>query len=348
LTLAALAVGAITPAAHAQGTIPDYPRIVEDVGASVVHIVVSRSGSRAPGSEARQEEKGREPYGTFDSRRPARGSGFILSPDGYIATAASVVDAGDEISVNLADGRSLRAKRVGADKRTDIALLKVDATSLKPVRFGDVLKLKTGQHLLLVGSAFEGMNTVADGIVSHHSRSSNPGVSPMGAIAPYIATTVPLQPGNGGAPLFDGRGEVVGMVTSMYVSRNPVYAPISFAVPGDVIRNVTDSLRARGYVSRGTIRVIVQEVTKDLADAAGIARRGALVNKADPGGPADRAGIHSGDIILQFNKEPVNKLDDLFALILSSRPGTRVPVQVWQKGARVDLVVEIEELERRP
>jgi serine protease Do len=209
-----------------------------------------------------------------------------------------------------------------------------------------VLKLKTGQRVLLVGAAFAGTSTVADGIISHHSRFGFPLSREGQFLIPYVATTVPVHPGNGGGALFDARGEVVAMVTQMYISRSDPFATVSFAVPGDVIRFVADSLRTRGYVSRGAIRITIQEVTKELADTIGMAKpRGALVNATQPGGPADRAGIVAGDIILQFNGQPVNSSRDIPTLVASVRPGTRVPVQVWRKWATVNLTLEIEELE---
>lgn len=166
---------------------------------------------------------------------------------------------------------------------------------------------------------------------------------------PYVATTVPVQPGNGGGALFDARGEVVGMVTHVYVSRSDPFATAGFAVPGDVIRFVADSLRARGHVSRGAIRIAVEEVTKALADATGLAiPSGALVNAVQRGGPADRAGIVAGDIILQFNGQPVGSSRDIPTLVAGVRPGSRVPVQVWRKRVTVSLTVDVEESESRP
>lgn len=337
-------------AADAQDVTPDYARIVEDVGASVVHIKVGLptppvegSGSGVNQDPAAQEGGSAPTRGT--SRR---GSGFIWTADGYVVTAGSNLEMAETVTTTLSDGREFPAQVVGLDKRTEIAVLKIDATGLHPIRFADVGKIRTGQRLLLVGAAFAGNITVADGIISHHSRSGLP-PSLGGNMIPYVATTVPVQPGNGGGALFDARGEVVGMVTHVYVSRSDPFATAGFAVPGDVIRFVADSLRARGHVSRGAIRIAVEEVTKALADATGLAiPSGALVNAVQRGGPADRAGIVAGDIILQFNGQPVGSSRDIPTLVAGVRPGSRVPVQVWRKRVTVSLTVDVEESESRP
>lgn len=333
-------------AAHAQDGTPDYSRIVEDVGASVVHIAVQRPGPPMADSGAPSALAGRESDSPPARDKRLLGSGFILTPDGYVVTAGSNMEQAGAVAITLSDGREFPAKAVGLDKRTDIALLKIDTTGLRPIRFADVLKLKTGQRVLLVGAAFPGTTTVADGIISHHSRTGFP-ASFGGQLIPYVATTAPVHPGNGGGALFDARGEVVAMVTQMYVSRSDPFATVTLAVPGDVIRFVTDSLRTRGYVSRGVIRITVQEVTQELAEVIGMTKPyGALVNATQPGGPADRAGIVAGDIILKFNGQPVTSSRDIPGFVANARPGTRIPVQVWKMRGKVTLTVEIEESEQ--
>jgi len=332
--------------ARAQAALPDYAQLVDQVGGSVVHVFVE--SPRAPTSEGRSGTladalSGSATAPALPSR--SRGSAFVFSSDGYLVTAVSVVDRATKVVATLTDGREFPAKIVGMDKRTDIALLKIDATGLPPVKFGDTLKVRTGQRVLLVGSAVAGANTVAEGLITFRPRGPFPDDWSMSGV-PHIATTIPVHVGNGGAPIFDSRGEVLGMVTMMYVRRDEPFAPLSFAPAADVISSVVESLRTKGYVSRGAIRITIQEVTKDLADTLGLrGPRGALVNATQRGGPADRAGIRKGDIILQFDKQPVNGTFDIPFLVGKARPGSRVPVQVWREGATLDLVVEVEELD---
>jgi serine protease Do len=333
--------------ASAPQVAPDYARVVGEVGPSVVHLSVVHTPSN---SEQWYYESRKDPprggQGAERSpSRPRRGSGFILSTDGYVVTAGSNVEKADAVTITLADGRRFPATQVGLDKRTDVALLKIEVRGLKAVRFADADKLKTGQRVLLVGAAFAGTATAAEGIISHHSGSGYPETL-GGPLLPYVATTVPVHPGNGGGALFDMHGAVVGMVTQVYVTRSGSFAAITFAVPGDVIAGVAESLRTRGYVSRGSIRLIIQEVTRELAQAIGLEEpRGALVHGTDPGGPADRAGIRKGDIILRFNGRPVTRSRDIPMLVGAARPGSRVPVLLWRSGAHIELSVDVEELD---
>jgi len=334
--------------AHAQ-TPPDYTQIIEQVAPSVVNVVTERPAPPSPERGAKGPSD--DLLSNLQAMRrirpgPTRGSGFILSADGYVVTAASNVEGDEPIlfKITLTDGRAFPAKRVGVDERTDIALLKIEVTGLRPVKFADASKLKLGQRVLLIGSAFAGENTVADGIVSQFST-RNPAATPRGLpVMPYVATTVPVQAGNGGAPFVDAKGEVIGFVTQMYVHPNNPFATISFGVLPDAIRSIAESLRTLGYVPRGAIRITIQEVTKELADALGMpAPRGALVNATQRGGPAERAGMAAGDIILQFNGQPVETSSDITRLVGGTRAGTRVPVQVLRKGALLSLEVEIED-----
>jgi serine protease Do len=348
---APFALAALT-AAQAQ-TAFDYSPIVEQVAPSIVHVRVERPAPPKPerGAKAPDDETARffERFAP-QTRRPILGSGFILSQDGYVVTHAVEGEGQTPIKVTLIDGREFPAKLVGTDGSTDISLLKIEATGLRPVKFADMSKVKAGQRVLLVGSAFPGETTIADGIISQYSPSRAPGALPTAVpVVPYIATTVPVQAGNGGAPFVDFKGEVVGFVTQMYVSPGNPFATISFGVLPDAIRGTAESLRTFGYVPRGAIRITIQEVTKELADALGMpSPRGALVNAVEKGGPADRAGIATGDVILQFNGQAVQASSDIFRLVGAARIGSRARVQVLRKGELKDLEVEVMDLGKVP
>src|SRR6266850_1761212 len=218
------------------------------------------------------------------------GSGFIISADGYILTNAHVVEGADEINVKLTDKRELKAKVIGADRRTDIALIKVDATGLPAVRFGDASKLKVGEWVVAIGSPFGFENTVTAGIVSGKGRFMQDA-----NLVPFIQTDVAINLGNSGGPLFNMRGEVVG-INSRLFSPTGTYLGLSFAIPIDVALDVQTQLQAKGKVSRGKIGVAIQEVTRDLATSFGLDRpRGALVVLVEKGSPAERSGIESSD-----------------------------------------------------
>jgi serine protease Do len=268
------------------------------------------------------------------------GSGFVVSADGYVLTNAHVVDAADEVLVKLTDKREFKAKVVGADKRTDIALLKIEATGLPVVKLGDPAKLKVGEWVVAIGAPFGFDNSVTAGIVSAKGRSL-----PQENYVPFIQTDVAINPGNSGGPLFNMRGEVVGVNSQIY-SRSGGYMGVSFAIPIDVAMDVQNQLRAGGKVSRGRLGVAIQDVTRELAESFGLVKpQGALVASVEKGAPAEKAGIEAGDIILKFDGKPVAQSSDLPRMVGSTKPGSRVGVQVWRKGSTRDLNVTVGEMQ---
>jgi serine protease Do len=348
---AALMLGAFTALASAQGReLPDFARLVEEQGAAVVNISTTQTPRRSatPQVPNIEDEEMLEFFRRFIPRQPAPGprpesrslgSGFIISPDGYILTNAHVVDAADEINVRLTDKREFKARVVGADKRTDVALIKIDAASLPAVRVGNPARLRVGEWVVAIGSPFGFENTVTAGIVSAKGRSL-----PQENFVPFIQTDVAINPGNSGGPLFNMQGEVVGVNSQIY-SRTGGFMGLSFAIPIDVALDVQKQLRDKGRVSRGRIGVIIQEVTRDLAVSFGLDRaRGALVNSVEKGSPADKGGIEATDIITRFDGKDVESSSDLPRIVGATRPGTRVPVEVWRKGAPRTLNLTVGEL----
>jgi len=323
-------VGAISTTSFADEGGFDYPRIVEQVEASVVTVLIDNS------SESSRDSSFERKFFETPQGRPVRSSGFVFSADGYIVTVASGVSGRGAITVVLAGGRRLPAKFVAADSKTDIALLKAEG-SFKPVQFAEMRTVKTGQRTLLVGSAYDGIKSVADGLISTDARIPNK------LVMPYLTSSVPLQPGNGGAPLFNNKGEVIGMVTLLYVSPNRDFSPVTFAVPADAVRTIIAELRDHGYVSRGAIGVAVQEVPEAPASSG---QHGALVQQVRPGGAADKAGIKEGDVIVRFNDEAIDNAGELSMLVGKLRPGTKVPIRLLRAGKSMDVVAELDEQEK--
>jgi serine protease Do len=272
---------------------------------------------------------------------PARGagSGFIVSSDGYILTNAHVVKGADEVEVKLIDKRKFSAKVVGADSRTDVAVIRITASNLPTVKLGDPDKLRVGEAVAAIGSPFGFENSVTAGIVSAKGRSL-----PSESYVPYIQTDVPINPGNSGGPLFNMRGEVVGINSQIY-SRSGGYQGVSFAIPIDVAMDVAEQLKSAGKVSRGWLGVVIQEVTADLAESFGLDRpRGALVSQVQPDSPAAKAGLQPADVILQFDGRPVENSGDLPRMVGMAKPGAKIPLQVWRKGRTQDVTVTLGEL----
>jgi serine protease Do len=337
--------------------LPDFTRLVEEQGAAVVNISTTQAVRRSalpqvPGMEDDEVMEffrrfvPRQPPGQGPERGPGRpesrslGSGFILSNDGYILTNAHVVDGADEINVKLTDKREFKAKVIGADKRTDVALIKIEGASLPVVKFGDPNKLKVGEWVVAIGAPFGFENTVTAGIVSAKGRSL-----PQENFVPFIQTDVAINPGNSGGPLFNMRGEVVGINSQIY-SRTGGFMGLSFAIPIDVAIDIQKQLREKGRVARGRIGVVIQEVTRDLATSFGLDRaRGALVNSVEKGSPADKAGVEATDIITSFDGKAVESSSDLPRLVGSTRPGSTSTLEVWRKGATRKLSLTVGELQ---
>src|SRR6266852_3101485 len=356
--MAALWLAAFCLAAQAQA-LPDFTRLVEDQGNAVVNISTTQAVRRTaalPQVPGMEDEEVLEFFRRFIPRQPgpgqpgpgpaprpesrSLGSGFIISQDGYVLTNAHVVEGADEITVKFTDKREFKAKVIGADKRTDIALIKIDASGLPAVRFGDPSKLKVGEWVVAIGAPFGFENTVTAGIVSAKGRSL-----PQENFVPFIQTDVAINPGNSGGPLFNMRGEVVGINSQIY-SRTGGFMGLSFAIPIDVAMDIQKQLREKGRVARGRIGVVIQEVTRDLATSFGLDRpRGALVNSVEKGSPADRAGIEATDIIIGFDGKPVENSSDLPRLVGSTRPGSTSTVEVWRKGTTKKLGLTVGELQ---
>ena len=356
--VAALWLAAFCAAAIAQTRdLPDFTRLVEEQGSAVVNISTTQAVRRTqalpqvPGLEDEEIQEffrrfiprpgpGQAPQAPAPrSESRSLGSGFIISGDGYVLTNAHVIEGADEINVKLPDKREFKAKVIGADKRTDIALIKIDAAGLPAVRFGDPTKLKVGEWVVAIGAPFGFENSVTAGIVSAKGRSL-----PQENFVPFIQTDVAINPGNSGGPLFNLRGEVVGINSQIY-SRTGGFMGLSFAIPADVALDVQKQLKDKGRVSRGRIGVVIQEVTRDLATSFGLDRsRGALVNSVEKGSPAEKAGVETTDIILSFDGKAVESSSDLPRIVGGTRPGSQVPLEVWRKGATRKLSIAVGEL----
>jgi len=272
--------------------------------------------------------------------RSSVGSGFIISADGYIVTNAHVVDEVDSIVVGLSDRSELPAQVVGKDSRSDIALLKVKSEAVLPaVKIGDASKAKVGQWVLAIGSPFGFERTATQGIISALGRSL-----PSDNYVPFIQTDAAVNPGNSGGPLFNLNGEVIGVNSQIY-SRSGGYQGVSFAIPIDVAMEVVDQLKAGGKVARGWLGVMIQEVTPELAQSFGLDKpRGALVGQVLADGPAQKAGIKAGDIIIAFNNQPVRTSSDLPLMVGRTRPGASPPLTVIRDGKEQTLTIQIAEL----
>src|SRR3954462_1272519 len=339
--LAALWLAAFSIAAVAQRDLPDFTRVVEDQGNAVVNISTTQAVRRSaalPQVPGMEDEEVLEFFRRFIPRQPgpgqpgqgqgpaprsesrSLGSGFVISQDGYVLTNAHVVEGADEITVKFTDKREFKAKVIGADRRTDIALIKIDATGLPAVRFGDPSKLKVGAGVGAVGSPFGFDNTVTAVIVTAKGRSL-----PQENFVPFIQTDVAINPGNSGGPLFNMRGEVIGINSQIY-SRSGGFMGISFAIPADVALDVQKQLKEKGRVARGRIGVQIQEVTRDHAASFGLDRaRGALVNSVEKGSPAEKAGVEAADIIVAFVGKGVEGSTVLPRIVGGTRPGSQVP-----------------------
>ncbi|WP_420475266.1 DegQ family serine endoprotease [Noviherbaspirillum sp. ST9] len=350
--------------AHAASVagLPDFADLVEKTGPAVVNIrtterVKPGQNGGVPGAEDEEMQeffrrffgvpmprqqpgpRGRRPAPQQEEEVPRGvGSGFIISADGFVLTNAHVVDGADDVYVTLTDKREYKAKIIGVDKRTDVAVVKIEGSNLPRLTIGDPNKLRVGEWVIAIGSPFGLENTVTAGIISAKARDT-------GDYLPLIQTDVAVNPGNSGGPLINMRGEVIGINSQIY-SRSGGYMGISFAVPIDEAMRVGEQLRATGRVTRGRIGVQIGEVTKDVAESLGLARaQGALIQRVEPGGPAEKGGLEAGDIILKFNGANIEKSSDLPRLVGATRPGTKGTLTVWRKGAAKEIVLTIAELE---
>jgi len=349
-TLAWLSFVAAAPAQSMRG-LPDFTDLYEQQAPAVVSIDVTQTVKRSQFPDLSEDDPFYEFFRRFgqiprgrerprDFEQQSVGSGFILTSDGQILTNAHVVDEATEVLVKLQDKREFRAKVIGTDKRTDVALLKIDATGLPKVTIGDAQKLKVGEWVAAIGKPFGLENTITAGIVSAKGRE----LPQENNLVPFIQTDVPINPGNSGGPLFNMKGEVVG-INSLIFSRTGGYMGLAFAIPIDVAMNVATQLQEKGRVTRGRIGVQIQEVTKETADAFGLQKAtGALVNSVEKGGPAEKGGVESGDIILKAEGRTVNSSSELPRIITQMKPGTKITLQVWRKGATKDLSVMVAEL----
>lgn len=332
--------------------LPDFTELAEKQGPAVVNISTTQvtRGNQAMPFPFDENDPAFEFFKRFIPRPPggatprefenkSLGSGFVINGDGYILTNAHVVDGADEVTVRLTDKREFKAKIIGTDKRTDVALLKIDANGLPVVKLGEPAQLKVGEWVVAIGSPFGFDNSVTAGIVSAKGRSL-----PQENYVPFIQTDVAINPGNSGGPLFNMRGEVVGINSQIY-SRSGGYMGVSFAIPIDVAMEIQNQLRTSGKVSRGRLGVVIQEVSKELADSLGLSKAmGAVVNAVEKGGPADKAGLEPGDVILRFDGKPINTSADLPRLVAATKPGTRSTIQVWRKGSTRDIAVTVGEM----
>ena len=352
------AAGATNPApqagASASGgatqTLPDFAAIVDANKGAVVNItatkVVSPRGQMPFGGGGDDDEDNplSEFFRRFQAPMPrmplqGMGSGFIVHGDGVVLTNAHVVEGADEVRVKLTDRREFKGKVAGVDKLTDVAVVKIDAKDLPTVKLGDPAKIRTGEWVLAIGSPFGFENTVTAGIVSGTSRSL-----PEGTYVPFIQTDAAVNPGNSGGPLFNLRGEVVGVTSAIY-SRTGGYMGVAFAIPIDVASNVAEQLLKTGKVERGRIGVGIQDLNSSLAQSFGLERpQGALVSTVESGGPAEKAGVKPGDVILSYNGKPIDNSNQLPPLVAATKPGSKATLEVWRDGKKQTLNVAIAEL----
>ncbi|KOF53494.1 MULTISPECIES: DegQ family serine endoprotease [unclassified Achromobacter] len=361
LAAAGMLLSAAAPASAAPlVSLPDFTAVVEKTEPAVVNI---RTTATVP---VRGPTSGSDPYELFrwffgpDFQPPGMpqipsprqrpqpqpeertvprgvGSGFFISDDGYILTNNHVVSDATDIYVTLTDGREFKAKVIGTDERTDVALIKIDAKGMTPLVIGDPKTLKKGQWVLAIGSPFGLDSTVTAGIVSAIGRDT-------GEYLPFIQTDVAVNPGNSGGPLIDLDGDVVG-INSQIISRSGGFMGISLAIPIDEAMRVVEQLRTTGKVTRGRVGVQIGEVGKEVADAIGLPKaEGALVSSVEQDGPADEAGVQPGDVILKFNGETIKRWSDLPRIVGETKPGTRATMEVWRKGKTVTLTVKVGEI----
>lgn len=354
----------LAEAAPAAASLPDFTDLVEKSGPAVVNIRTTEKISTSQNIPGMDDDQAQEFFRRFfgvpvpkqapapapKNRKQAPqqqqeeemprgvGSGFIISQDGYVLTNAHVVDGASEVYVKLTDKREFKAKVIGTDKRTDVAVLKIEGGKLPRVTIGDSDKIKAGEWVIAIGSPFDLENTITAGIISAKARDT-------GDLLPLIQTDVAVNPGNSGGPLINMRGEVIGINSQIY-SRSGGYMGISFAIPIDEAMRVVEQLKTSGLVTRGRIGVQIGELTKDVAESIGLSKaQGAVVQKVESGSPAEKAGVQDGDVILKFNGILVEKSNDLRRIVGATKPGSKATISIWRKGIARDLIVNVAELE---
>jgi serine protease Do len=348
-----------------QVALPNFTGLVQRYGPAVVNITVTQRASRASMNllqqrhqQAQQDgDDDDDPFAQFFRGLPfgqngpqmqiprngiiqrGLGSGFIVSGDGYIMTNAHVVDGATEVTVKLTDRREFKAKVVGSDKKSDIAVLKIDAKNLPVVSLGSAEKVNVGEWVVAIGSPFGFDNTVTAGIISAKARAL-----PSDSITPFLQTDVPVNPGNSGGPLFNLNGEVVG-INSQIFSESGGFQGISFAIPIDIAINVKDQLIAHGKVTRARLGVTIQDVNQQLANSFKLPRpMGALVSDVEADGPASKAGLKSGDVITKLDGHDIDRSADLPSRVAALKPGASARVEVWRGGKPLDINVSLGEL----
>lgn len=325
--------------------LPSFVNLVKQQGPAVVNISAMRQGSDARIREGDPLFEFFRRFGvvpdTGEAPVTGLGSGFIISPDGYILTNAHVIADTDEVTVKLTSKREYKAKVIGADVYTDVALIKIDGNNLPTVRIGSPGATEAGEWVAAIGAPFGFENSVTVGVVSAKGR-----LLPSGSYVPFIQTDVAVNPGNSGGPLFSTSGEVIGINSQIY-SQTGGYMGIAFAIPIDIAMEISKQLRETGKVTRGRIGVQLQELTQDLATSLGLKEaQGALVAAVQRGGPADKGGLKPGDVIVAYNEQPVQTTADLARLVGGTRPGTTANAKVWRNGDSVTVKITVDALER--
>jgi len=346
---AANAPVAVVNTSMASALLPDFTGIVDQNGRAVVNISVTHDikaeaapqiqglDRNSPFFEFFRRFPGAVPHGPVPER--GMGSGFIVTPDGVILTNAHVIADAAEVTVKLTDGREFRAKVIGSDKPSDVAVIKIDATGLPTVKLGSSTNEKVGEWVLAIGSPYGFENSVTSGIVSAKSRSL-----PDGTYIPFIQTDVAVNPGNSGGPLFNMKGEVIGINAQIF-SHTGGYQGLSFAVPIELAVKVKDQLQQFGKVSRGRLGVTIQELNQQLADSFGMKRPGgALVAAVEENGPAAKAGVKTGDVILKINGHAIASSSELPAQVADVKPGTKATLEISRNGSSKEIEVTVGEL----
>lgn len=338
VSLGAAIAGLVVPTiglAQSVRELPDFADLVERVGPAVVNIRTTEKVADAPRNPFFRRQMPGQPG---EEVRRGEGSGFILSADGYVMTNAHVVEGASEVYVTLTDRREFKAKLIGADERTDVALVKIEATSLPALKTGDVSRLRVGEWVVAIGSPFGLENTVTAGIVSAKARET-------GSDVPFIQTDVAVNPGNSGGPLINVRGEAVG-INSQILSPVGSFVGISFAIPIDEAMRIADQLKATGRVVRGYLGIQPTDVPRELAEEYGLNKgksKGAFVRQVIGGTPAEKAGIQPGDVVLAVNGKPVESAVDLRRTLGVIKPGAPVALQINRRGKIIDVKANLAE-----